>query len=47
MDKLIIEINSKTWNFWYTLDEIKNQVENWFYEWFNENEEESYSFKIQ
>lgn len=46
MEKLIIEINSKNWEFLSSLEKIENKIEKWFNEWFNENEEENYNFKI-
>lgn len=46
MQKLTIEINSETWDFWYSLEEIKSQIEKWFLEWYNKNEKENYFFKI-
>lgn len=45
--KLTISIISKTWDFEYSIDEMKKWVLWWSYRWFNENEDESYNLKIE
>lgn len=47
MQKLTIEISSKSWNFINSLEEIKTKLESWFISWFDENEQENYSFNIK
>lgn len=47
MQKLTIEINSKSWDFSDTLEFISNQLKNWFLEWFDKNESENYNFKVK
>ena len=46
MQELTIKINSTNWDFLNSIDEIKKQIQNWFLEWFNENSEENYNFKV-
>jgi len=46
MLKLTIEITSKTSDFTDSLNEVKKQIQSWFISWFNENEEEKYSFEV-
>ena len=46
MQKLIIEVNSKSWDFLNSLDVITKQIESWFISWNDENNEENYNFEI-
>jgi hypothetical protein len=45
MQKLIIEINSRNWDFLNSIEKIKKQLENWFLEGLDKNEE--YNFKVK
>jgi len=47
MQKLIIEINSRNWDFLNSIEEIKKQLENWFLEGLDKNEDEEYNFKVK
>lgn len=46
MEKLIIEIISENGDFISSLEQIKEQIENWFFSWFDDNDKGWYSFKI-
>ncbi len=46
MPKLTIEINSKTWDFTNSLEEIQTKLESWFTSWFDKNDDENYFFKV-
>lgn len=46
MQKLTIEINSINWDFSNSIDEIDSQIKKWFFEWFDKNDEENYTFNI-
>ncbi|NVP17918.1 hypothetical protein HUU51_04330 [Candidatus Gracilibacteria bacterium] len=47
MQKLTIEINSKSGDFSDTLEFISNQLQNGFLEGFDKNESENYNFKVK
>ncbi len=47
MQKLIIEVNSENWDFIYSLDIIKEQINNWFTSWFDSNSNENFTFEIK
>lgn len=47
MEKLIIEINEKNWNFLNSLEEVRVQIESWFFNWFNSNEKWDYNYYIK
>ena len=46
MEKLTIKIESKDWFFLDSLQEIKSQIDKWFLEWFDKNNNQNYEFNI-
>lgn len=47
MQKLIITITSEDWDFENSLNEVSRQVNWWNFSWRDENDTESYEYRVQ